>query len=104
MIAFFKGFALFTYKKTATAGSHPKFDTSTFITTYLGIPLYIIMIVGYKVVMKSERVKPETADLFGGKARIDAEEAEYLAQEEAKKGVPETKMEMVYRLTLGNLF
>lgn len=104
LVAFFKGFTLFAYKKTATAGTNPKFDTSTFFTAYLGIPLYIIMIFGYKIIMKTETVRPETADLFGGKARIDAEEAGYLAQEAAKKGGPETKMEKIYRLTLGNLF
>lgn len=104
LIAFFKGFALFTYKVGAKAGSHPKFDTSTFITTYLGIPLYIIMFVGYKLIMKTERVRPETADLYGGKARIDAEEAEFLAAERERKGMPETKLEKLYRLTIGNLF
>jgi amino acid transporter len=102
VIAFFKGFALFPYKKLN--GPKAKFDTSTFVTTYLGIPLYIIMVVGYKVIMKSERVRPETADLYTGKARIDREEAEFLAAEAARKGMPETKLEKIYRLTLGNLF
>ncbi|KUJ12120.1 putative dicarboxylic amino acid permease [Mollisia scopiformis] len=104
LIAFFKGFALFAYKATAAKGTKPVFDTNTFVTTYLGIPLYIIMFVGYKIIMKSEFVKPESADMYGGKARIDAEEAEYLAAEAAKKGGPETKLEKVYRLTVGNLF
>jgi amino acid transporter len=34
LIAFFKGFALFCYKKTG--GKNAKFDTDTFVTTYLG--------------------------------------------------------------------
>lgn len=104
VIAFFKGFALFCYKSTTAAGKTPKFDTSTFVTTYLGIPLYFIMFFGYKFVMKAHSVKPETADLFGGKARIDAEEEEYLAQEQARKGMPETKAERIYRLTIGWAF
>jgi yeast amino acid transporter len=104
LIMFFKGFALFAYKKTAAKGTHPKFDTRTFVTTYLGLPLYIILFCGYKLVMKTKLIKPEEADLYGGKARIDAEEAEFLAVQAEKKGGPETKVERIYRLTLGNLF
>ncbi|KAE8442790.1 hypothetical protein EG329_002823 [Mollisiaceae sp. DMI_Dod_QoI] len=104
LIAFFKGFPLFAYKATAKKGTKPEFDTRTFVTTYLGIPLYIIMFVCYKLIMKTEVVRPETADLYGGKARIDAEEAEFIAAEAARKGGPETKAEKIYRRTLGNLF
>lgn len=104
LIAFFKGFALFTYKKTAKAGTNPKFDSSTFITTYLGIPLFIILYVGYKVIMKTSFIKPHEVDLYGGKDRIDREEQEFLAMEAEKKGMPETKLEKIYRLTIGNLF
>lgn len=104
LIMFFKGFALFAYKKTAAKGTHPKFDTSTFVTTYLGLPLYIILFFSYKFFMKSKLIKPEEADLYGGKARIDAEEAEFLAREAERKGAPETKLERIYRRTVGNLF
>ncbi|TVY87837.1 Dicarboxylic amino acid permease [Lachnellula willkommii] len=104
LIAFFKGFALFCYKKTASKGETPKFDTSTFVTTYLAIPIYIIMIFGYKLIMKSEAVKPETADLYSGKAKIDAEEQEYLAAEAAQAGGPESRGQRIYRLTLGWAF
>ncbi|TVY37886.1 Dicarboxylic amino acid permease [Lachnellula subtilissima] len=104
LIAFFKGFALFCYKKTAAKGTTPKFDTRTFVTTYLAIPLYIIMIFGYKLIMKSQTVKPETADLYSGKAKIDAEEQEYLAAEAAQAGGPESRAQKIYRLTLGWAF
>jgi amino acid transporter len=104
LIMFFKGFALFAYKKTAAKGTHPTFDSRTFVTTYLGLPIYIVLFCGYKVIMKSKLIKPEEADLYGGKARIDAEEAEFLAAQAEKKGGPETKVERIYRLTLGNLF
>lgn len=104
LIAFFKGFALFAYKHGAKAGTHPKFDTNTFVTTYLGIPLYLIMIFGYKFIMKSERVRPELADLYGGKARIDREEAEFLAEEQSKRGMAETTRDKWYRRTIGWAF
>lgn len=102
LIAFFKGFALFCYKKTG--GKNAKFDTDTFVTTYLGIPLYIIMFFGYKIIKKSKVIKPLEADLYSGKAKIDKEEEEFLAAQIAKKGEPETKLERIYRLTLGWAF
>lgn len=102
LIAFFKGFALFCYKKTG--GADAVFDTSTFVTTYLGIVLYFCMFFGYKLIKKSAHIKPEEADLFAGKAKIDREEQEFLAQEAARKMEPETKGERIYRLTLGWLF
>jgi len=63
------------------------------------------MVVGYKVVMKSEMVRPLDADLYGGKARIDEEEAEFVAEEMRRKGgVVEGKYARLYRVTLGNFF
>ena len=63
------------------------------------------MIFGYKIIMKTERVKASDADLFGGKAKIDDDEAEFLAEEMRRKGgVRETKYQKYYRVTLGNFF
>jgi amino acid transporter len=61
------------------------------------------LIVGYKVIMKSKLIRPGEADLYGGKARIDAEEAEFLARRAEKRGGPETNLQKIYRLTIGNL-
>ena len=100
LIAIFKGFAVFTYSP-----SYGNFDYKTFITTYLGIPMYLIMIFGYKFIMKSQRVRPETADMYGGKQKIDEEEAEFIAwQMEKNHGKVESKWEKIYRLTIGTLF
>lgn len=101
LIAFFKGFPLFCYK-ILTKGKG--FDTSTFVTTYLGIPLFIIMYFGHKILMKSAVIPPEDVDLYSGKARIDAEEAEFVAAQLERKGGPETKAEKLYRYTLGWAF
>lgn len=101
LIAFFKGFPLFCHR-ILTPGKG--FDTDTFVTTYLGIPLYFIMYFGYKFYMKTSFIKPEDVDLYSGKARIDAEEAEYIAAQLERKGGPETKMEKIYRYTLGWAF
>lgn len=95
LIAIFRGFYLW----------HPTFDYKTFITTYLGIPLYLIMILGYKFYMKSQRVRPEHADFYSGKQRIDDEENEFLEMQRVKRnGRPETWYEKVYRLAFGWLF
>lgn len=104
LIAFFKGFALFCYKVTATKGTVPVFDYRTFITTYLGIPVYLIMFFGHKFITKSHRVRSVECDLITDKARIDAQEQEFIAQEIAKKGAPETKLEKLYRVTIGWAF
>ncbi|KAL2834114.1 amino acid permease/ SLC12A domain-containing protein [Aspergillus pseudoustus] len=76
VVAFTKSFDVFT---------GGEFKYKTFITSYLGIPLYIILIFGYKFTMKSKRVLPHEADLYTDKDIIDREEAAYLAQQEAKK-------------------
>ncbi|CZT00364.1 related to aromatic amino acid transport protein aroP [Rhynchosporium agropyri] len=82
-----------------------RFDWRNFIVCYIPIPIYLGMIFGYKIIMKTERVKAGHADLFGGKAKIDDDEAEFLAKEMRKKGgVIETKYQRYYRVTLGNFF
>lgn len=101
LIAFFKGFFLFSHKKLNPGKG---FDAPTFVTTYLGIPLYFIMFFGHKLVTKSKWIRPEDADMYTGKARIDREEAEFVAAQLEKKGGPETKMEKLYRHTLGYVF
>lgn len=61
----------------------------TFITGYLGIPVYLIAIAGHKIFTKSRRVRPHEADFYSGKDHIDREEAaflEYKAQKQAEKG------------------
>lgn len=61
------------------------FDYKTFITSYLGIPLYLILIFGYKFSTRCDRVKSHEADLWTDKDAIDREEAAYLAQREAQR-------------------
>jgi yeast amino acid transporter len=63
----------------------PVFDYKTFITGYLGIPLYLILIFGHKLYTKSKQVRPHEADFYTGKDIIDREEEEFLAQKAAKK-------------------
>ena len=86
VIAIFKNFDAFVhdYKSDSRKGIE-KFDHVSFITGYLGIPLYLIMIFGYKFVTKTKGRTPMTADLHTGKDVIDREENEFLAWKAANK-------------------
>ncbi|OBS27774.1 hypothetical protein FPOA_01717 [Fusarium poae] len=57
----------------------------TFITGYLGIPVYLILIFGHKFITKSRGIKPHEVDFYTGKDVIDREEEEFLAAQAAKR-------------------
>ncbi|CAK7216733.1 hypothetical protein SCUCBS95973_002906 [Sporothrix curviconia] len=71
LVSIFKGFNYFTYSPV-----YGDFDYKNFITAYLGIPLYLVMILGYK---------PGVADFYSGKARIDREEEACLEKEKIRR-------------------
>ena len=83
LIAIFKNFDVFIHDKTRDPGLRT-FDYKNFITGYLGIPLYLGMILGYKLMRKEPGWTPLNADLFSGKDVIDREEDEFLAEKAAK--------------------
>lgn len=83
LIAIFKNFDVFVYTKGREGGE--KFDHINFITGYLGIPLYLIMIFGYKFIKKTKGHTPMNADLHTGKDVIDREENEFLARKAANR-------------------
>lgn len=100
IIAFFKGFNYFV--PSANSGA---VDWRNILTSYLGIPMYIVMILGYKLIKKSKTVKPHTADLFSGKAAIDAEEEAFVENERAKhEGREMGRWERMYEKSIGLLF
>ncbi|KAL6920516.1 hypothetical protein ACHAPO_007151 [Fusarium lateritium] len=57
----------------------------TFITGYLGIPIYLILIFGHKFITKSRGIKPHEVDFYTGKDVIDREEEEFLAAQAARR-------------------
>jgi yeast amino acid transporter len=100
IITFFNGWPNFVHSLADS-----KFNYKDFIVNYLPVPIYLAMIFGYKLIMKTEGVKAVDADLLSGKSKIDEDEAEFIAAEMARKGgMLEGKWERVYRLTLGNFF
>jgi amino acid transporter len=98
VILIFNGFPAFIHTSSS------KFDHKAFIFSYVGAPIFVAMYLGYKLIMKTKIVTPDECDLFGGKAKIDEDEADFLAEQIRSKGVVETKYEKLYRYTLGNLF
>ncbi|KAF7188789.1 Dicarboxylic amino acid permease [Pseudocercospora fuligena] len=99
LIALTKNFTVFV-PKPSTYGN---FDYKNFITGYLGIPLYLIMIVGYKFVKKTHGVKPHEADLWTDKDVIDADEQEWLAKEAADRANGRDGS-WLYRHSIGYIF
>ncbi|KAF2867409.1 histidine permease [Massariosphaeria phaeospora] len=81
LIAITKNFSAFTHDK-----EYGNFDVKNFITGYLGIPLYLIMIFGYKFWTKSKGIPPAEADFYTGKDEIDREEEAFLAHQAANAG------------------
>lgn len=85
------------------------FDYKNFIVGYIGIPVYLICLIGYKISRKTKMVKPSEADLITGVST--ATYAEYLAQHKAecnaetedKKGVRKI-MSAIYKRTLSWMF
>ena len=61
------------------------------------------MIFGWKFIKKTKGLKPHEADLFSGKAVIDADEQEWLAKEAEEKRNG-TGPNALYRHTLGYIF
>ena len=83
--------------------TYGNFDYKTFITSYIGIPLYVMAFAGWKLWKRTEIIKPHNADIWTGKAEIDREEAEYVAmiaiEEQNLSG-----WKKVYRKSLAWLF
>ena len=53
-----------------TAG---RWSTTTFVTTYIGVPLYLGLYLLWKIWKRTSIVNPAEADIWTGKAALDAE-------------------------------
>lgn len=81
------------------------FDKTSFITGYIGIPFYLIMLFGYKIIMKTKRVLPHEADLYTLKDVVDREEELFLeAQARERELNPPGRWGKLYENTIGLLF
>ncbi|KAI1437714.1 amino acid permease [Xylaria sp. CBS 124048] len=75
-----------------------------FITGYIGIPVYLVLIFGHKLYTKSKGVTPEECDFYTGKDIIDREEEEFLAEQAAKKAADPKAGRSFYRRWVSWLF
>lgn len=60
------------------------FKQDTFVTSYIGIPVFGLLWAGYKVWYRTKLSNPEDVDLVSGKREIDEEEQAFLQSEEEK--------------------
>lgn len=91
-IALCKNFSVFVH-----SSSYGNFDYKNFITGYLGIPIYIVMLFGFKLIRKTRGVRPHEADLYTGKKEVDDEEIECLEMEKEAERNRGTNMSRLYR-------
>ncbi|EXJ87148.1 hypothetical protein A1O3_04107 [Capronia epimyces CBS 606.96] len=97
LVAFTKNFAVFIH--TATSD----FDYKNFITGYIAIPVFLIILFAYKVVYRTKGVKPAEADLQSGLAEVRLHEIEFAAME-AEKLANQGRLGRYYRRYLSWLF
>lgn len=50
----------------------PKFDKDSFVTDYVGIPIYFALFFGWKLIKRTKWRNPAEADIHTGKAALDA--------------------------------
>lgn len=61
------------------------FDHETFITGYIGIPVYVVLCLGYKWWHETKTIKPEDAKLVTLKHYVDAEEEAGIIKDQERK-------------------
>ncbi|KXT01415.1 hypothetical protein AC578_9518 [Pseudocercospora eumusae] len=66
------GFAVFT---------KGNWNTKDFIIAYIGIPIYAVLILGWKLVKRTRFIRSHEVDLMSGKAEIDRQEHLWAADE-----------------------
>jgi len=66
------------------------FDYQSFLTDYLGIPIYFGLYLFWKVFKKTKFVNPAEADLHTGKAALDAADAQWPEQ------IPRNTLERIW--------
>lgn len=83
IITIFKNLDVFIHNPKRTYG--PNFGYWGFITGYLGIPIYVAMILGHKILKQTKGIKPSEVDLYTGKEAMDQEDQDFVANRDAEK-------------------
>lgn len=76
-------------------------NVETFLTTYIGIPIFFSLFVFWKVFKKTKIINPAEADLWTGKAAIDAP---VWPQSEPRNFLEKVGPELRFRQVRSNMF
>ena len=79
MITIFNGFYVFK-----------PWSIDDFVTSYVGIPIYLLLFLIWKIIKRTSFVKPAEADIFTGKAALDAADGHW------PERIPRNIMERVW--------
>jgi len=58
----------------------PTFDVDSFVTNYVGIPIYFVLLLVWKVIKRTHWIPSSEVDLYTGKAALDAADAQWPEQ------------------------
>lgn len=67
LIIFFNGFKVFTQTPWGSD------QLTSFFTAYIGVPIFFLLFAFWKIFKRSKMVNPAEADIWSGKAALDAE-------------------------------
>lgn len=67
LIIFFNGFKVFTQTPWGSD------ELTSFFTAYIGVPIFFLLFIFWKVFKRTKVVNPAEADIWSGKAALDAE-------------------------------
>ena len=87
IILFFKGFDSFM-----------PWEVDAFITSYIALPIFVIMFLGYKVMYKTKKYAAIDVDLVTGLKEIDEDEQRYIAQHKAEQELkgPRSRLQRIW--------
>lgn len=74
MIIIFNGFPVFT------GAHHRRFNPTDFLAAYIGIPIFFVLFLFWKVFKRTHLISPADADITTGKAALDAEDGQWPEQ------------------------
>lgn len=100
IITLFKGtravFSTSSATDTVTAGfdTFIPFTKDTFVTSYIGIPVFILFYCGYKFYYRTSLIPSDKVDLITGKREIDEEEERFNKEQEARG--PRTRWQKIW--------
>lgn len=102
-ITFFKGFDTFIPFKPDTfvtsvflggASAISLTEQNTTHRSYVGIPIFLVLWIVYKIKYKTKMIPPDQVDLVTGLREIDEEEERYLAVQKARG--PQTRLQRLW--------